>query len=92
MSDYKPGDKFIIEIEAVLKDDWTTLYRIRGFNALVFDEVGLGKLAPMDSETINLIDKKSYNTGYNVGVSDGIYDERSRIKGKIDSLVDTLFD
>ena len=92
MSDYKPGDRFIIEIESVLKENGTTLYKIRGFNALVFDEVGLGKLAPMDSETINLIDRKSYKSGYNTGVSDGIYKEKSRIEGKINSLVRTLFD
>ena len=92
MSDYKPGDRFIIEIESVLKENGTTLYKIRGFNALVFDEVGLGRLPPMDSETINLIDRKSYKSGYNTGVSDGIRDEQSRIKGKINSLVRALFD
>lgn len=51
---YKPGDKFIIEIEDIYQaanDDSNLidpipfeLARIKGFNSLVFDEKGLNKL------------------------------------------------
>ena len=43
MSMYKKGDKFIIEIGEVIPGHGT-LYRIKGFNTLVFDEHGLNKL------------------------------------------------
>lgn len=52
MGKYKPGDKFVIEIAneyhhtagsgAFVGSD--SLYRIRGFNALMFDDYGLDKL------------------------------------------------
>lgn len=41
MSKYDVGDKFIIEIAEEVRDN---LYRIRGFNSLVFDDNGLKKL------------------------------------------------
>ena len=46
----KVGDKFIIEIGEVFKGAWTdnvyveNLYRVKGFNSLVFDDNGLNKL------------------------------------------------
>lgn len=43
-SEYHPGDKFVIEIESVIPSDGGTLYKIKGFNALVFDDFGIGKL------------------------------------------------
>ena len=50
--EYKPGDKFIIEIESMYETGDISgksltpvcLYRIKGFNTLVFDKVGLDKL------------------------------------------------
>lgn len=39
------GDKFVIEIGQIFKDAGRTLYRVKGFNTLVFDEAGLLKLA-----------------------------------------------
>ena len=55
MSNYNVGDKFIIEIETVVKDEEVpfglpVLYRIKGFNALVFDEFGLDKLQKYEEE------------------------------------------
>ncbi len=42
---YKIGDKFIIEIGDTFNNtERETLYRIKGFNSLVFDEYGLDKL------------------------------------------------
>ena len=43
MPQYKPGDKFIIEIQSVIQEN-PALYRIKGFKALVFDESGLNRL------------------------------------------------
>lgn len=64
---HKAGDKFIIEIEThynhsgeqnstrPLNDsdgaNVSTLYRVRGFKSLVFDEDGLSKLQPFDEMT-----------------------------------------
>ena len=39
------GDKFVIEIDQIFENDGKTLYRVKGFNTLVFDEAGLLKLA-----------------------------------------------
>ena len=63
MSNYKAGDKFIIEISEAIKGygndpesetpcliDAPVLYRIKGFNALVFDEYGLAKLKRYEPE------------------------------------------
>ena len=36
---YKIGDKFIIEIDEVFENKDKTLYRIKGFNSLVFDSL-----------------------------------------------------
>lgn len=41
---YNIGDKFIIEIESCLKCKDGDLYKIKGFNALVFDNHGLKRL------------------------------------------------
>ena len=48
MSKYNVGDKFIIEIEEEVRDN---LYRIRGFNSLVFDDNGLKKLKRIQEKT-----------------------------------------
>ena len=44
----KPGDKYIIEIENVYKSvpgaDPVALYKVKGFNTLVFDHNGISKL------------------------------------------------
>lgn len=41
---YKVGDKFIIEIDSVMTNKNGTLYGIKGFKSLVFDEYGLEQL------------------------------------------------
>lgn len=72
--DYKPGDKFIVEISGVYEatdgvkgDRPFSLYRMKHFNTLTFDEVGLSKLEPF----------KGDDYAYERGVGDGkreIYD------------------
>lgn len=59
MSKYKPGDKFVIEIEDVYEQGNPTLYRIKGFNSLVFDARGLNKVPQL----IDGINPRSYDKG-----------------------------
>ena len=52
------GDKYVIEIEEVLigglwEDQKRVLYRIKGFNSLVFDEHGLSKLEKYEESVCN---------------------------------------
>ena len=75
MSKYAIGDKFIVEIDDVMlgstaENNPTTLYRIKGFNSLVFDRYGLDKLQKYDEvkERLELIDELKqveYNRGLN---------------------------
>lgn len=44
------GDKYIIEIEEVIKCNNGCLYRIKGFDSLVMTPVGLDKLEKYNSE------------------------------------------
>jgi len=51
MSNVKIGDTFTIEINRIFKDGTgRTLYGAKGFNSLVFDDVGIGKLTPLKKE------------------------------------------
>ena len=66
----KVGDKFIIEIGEIYapKDSNSSspsfnLYRVEGFNSLVFDDFGIQKLLPYDAETIEEIQRKAYDHG-----------------------------
>ena len=74
MSKYKVGDKFIIEIAEVYENILSgvdvfeaatsePLYRIKGFNSLVFDKNGLDKLE-------EVADKKNFITSENICVGD----------------------
>lgn len=63
----KTGDKYVIEIEEVIRRNGAPqIARIKGFNALVFDEYGLDKLEPYDNDL-----KKEYLRGYNNGYKAG---------------------
>lgn len=55
MSKYNKGDKFIIELDEQVGDLW----KIKGFNALVFDDFGLDRLGQL----VQGVDKFSYNKG-----------------------------
>lgn len=55
MSNYKKGDRFVIELEERVGNLW----RIKWFNALVFDDFGLDKL----SQLVQGVDLFSYNKG-----------------------------
>ena len=59
---YNVGDKFVIEIGEVYNsglpfendDEPCTLYRIKGFNSLVFDENGLDKLKKLEKAEVGV--------------------------------------
>lgn len=55
MSKYKKGDKFIVELEEQVGD----LRRVKGFNALVFDDFGLDRLGQL----VRGVEQFSYNKG-----------------------------
>lgn len=55
MSNYKKGDRFVIELD----DQVGNLWKIKWFNALVFDDFGLDKL----SQLVQGVDLFSYNKG-----------------------------
>lgn len=55
MSKYNKGDKFIIELDEQMGNLW----RIKGFNALVFDDFGLDRLGQL----VQGVDQFSYNKG-----------------------------
>lgn len=61
--------KYVIEInDHPMNDPFTpALYRAKGFRALVFDQHGLNKLTPFETERMN-----SWNAGYNAGKKIGI--------------------
>ena len=47
---YKTGDKFVIEIDSVMTNKNGTLYGIKGFKSLVFDDYGLEQLERIPGE------------------------------------------
>lgn len=67
MSKYSVGQKFIIEIGAERLGD-PTLYRIKGFNTLVFDDNGLDRLEQVNN-SVTLRD--AYDEGFEKGLEEG---------------------
>ena len=49
---YNIGDKFVIEIENIALSHGEPLYRIKGFNTLVFDDNGLDRLEKTNNPTM----------------------------------------
>lgn len=60
----KVGDKYIITIEQEMKDANSTLYRVKGFKSLVFDDYGLSMLEKVDGSN-------TYDLGYAAGKEAG---------------------
>lgn len=66
--DVKVGDKFVIEVgEIILSKDGKLLYKIKGFNALVFDDVGINRLMKKSNSTSAEALRKAYENGYDAG-------------------------
>lgn len=58
MSKYKTGDRFIIELGDKFTSENKTIWRVKGFNALTFDEMGLNRLYKVKEEN-----KKKFKVG-----------------------------
>ena len=66
-------DKYIIELEdkPFHKKDGDFLYRVKGFNSLVFDMTGISKLTPYTAPDIEQARMEAYQKGYETGYEDG---------------------
>jgi len=78
------GKKYIIELEEVpfiqhfKNGAWETIYRVKGFNSLVFDWNGLNMLTPYTEPDLDKVKADAYNDGYDVGHKDGREAEKVR--------------
>ena len=67
------GKKYIIEMEDMMfhktgeSGSETFLWRVKGFNSLVFDRAGIGKLTPYTEPDIEQVRKEAYDQGYYIG-------------------------
>lgn len=81
--------KYIIEIEekplCVFDKDTQTyfprLWRVKGFNSLVFDEDGLSRLEELNSDYINEHYGSLQDEAYKRGINDGSLDVKQRVEG-----------
>lgn len=67
------GKKYIIELEETpfiqhfKNGAWETIYRVKGFNSLVFDWNGLQMLTPYTEPDLEQVRKEAYRQGYDTG-------------------------
>ncbi len=89
---YKVGDKFEIEIAEVFNDDELRedrkLYRIMGFNSLVFDRVGLNKLKKAKDSQRAI--EKAYADGKMDGYMQGRKEAEEEHKNNADEPIKTV--
>ena len=66
------GKKYIIELEdkPFHKRNGDFLYRVKGFNSLVFDMTGVGKLMPYTEPDLEQVRKGAYEKGYRRALAD----------------------
>ena len=89
MATYKPGDKFVIEIDSVMTSKKGTLYGIKGFKSLVFDEYGLSQLEKAYSDKSDMLDMVglAYKSGVQTGTSEGAKKAFSAMKDYVTRVV-----
>lgn len=65
------GKKYIIELEdkPFHKGNGDFLYRVKGFNSLVFDMTGINKLTPYTEPNFERVRKEAYEKGFDDGRS-----------------------
>lgn len=70
------GDKYIIELEEkpFHDDNGDFLYRVKGFNSLVFDMTGIGKLTPYTEPDLEQVMEEAYEHGYKKCLSEHDFD------------------
>ena len=63
------GEKYIIELEdkPYHKGNGDFLYRVKGFNSLVFDMTGISMLTPYTEPDLEWVKAKAYSDGYEDG-------------------------
>ena len=67
------GKKYIIELEETpfiqhfKNGAWETIYRVKGFNNLVFDWNGLQMLTPYTEPDLEQVRKETYEKGFDAG-------------------------
>ena len=83
------GERYIIEISDVIATNNGNLAKIKGFNALVFDENGLDKLDKIESNVrlippaaLEQIKAKERQAGYEQGFKDGVKHQESMMPPK----------
>lgn len=86
MATYKPGDKFVIEIDSVMTNKNGTLYGIKGFKSLVFDEYGLSQLEKEDVDMAEMVDL-AFRAGTKSGTYEGMKKTLHLIKDYVDGLI-----
>lgn len=89
---FKIGDRFIIEIDSIYESDSFTgpkiMYRVKGFNSLVFDDRGLEKLKRFDEEDILSSISKEISSSKDVRdlvVGDEVYSHPIVTDGKLNA-------
>lgn len=67
------GKKYIIELEdkPFHKGNGDFLYRVKGFNSLVFDMTGIGMLTPYTEPDLERVKKTAHDDGYSEGYQAG---------------------
>lgn len=86
---YKKGDKFVIEIDDIMTGcDSKILYRIKGFNSLVFDDYGLEQIGKLVNGVDSFSRSLGRREGYEEGFKDGVEKERRRVQSAIRSITD----
>lgn len=67
------GKKYIIELEdkPFHNGNGDFLYRVKGFNSLVFDMTGVGKLTPYTEPDLEQVRKEAKEEGYSIGYDEG---------------------
>lgn len=83
------GERYIIEISNVIATNSGNLAKIKGFNALVFDENGLDKLDKIESNVrlippaaLEQIKANERTKGYEQGFKDGVKHQKSMMPPK----------
>ena len=67
-------NKYIIELEETIvstADGQIPCYKIKGFDAPMFDEIGISKLTPYKEQDVDVIRTEMFTKGYRMGYDDG---------------------
>ena len=93
------GTKYIIEVEdkpfELLSEDGFTsekLFRVKGFNSLVFDWNGLNMLTPYTEPDIEQIRNEAYGKGHNDGLKVGYEKLQSLTQERIEKAYQQAYD